>query len=144
MEVLPGIGLPVARLGQTLDDIVAAAGPADAAEPHRASWTRHSPPFDAYFDGQGRSELIEVRADEGLTLGGVQLNLRLMDDVAADLARSGLTGRRATLVVDFDEGFTLWSLGELTASDVVLGAEFDPDDDRIVLEGVTVGARGSG
>lgn len=143
MEILPGIGLPVARVGQTLRDIVAVAGPPALVEERQAFWHAHSPPFAAYFDDDGRSEIIEVYGGgsdgEGVTIGGVQLTLRLMEDVEADLARSGLAGRRTALVIDFDDGFTLWSLGELSAGDLELGTDLDPGDQRVVVEGVAIG-----
>jgi len=117
VEIVPGVGLPMVRLGQTLQDIEAVAGPAVVEESRRALWGGHSPPFGAYFDASATCNLIEVYASDcdvdGVTLGGVLLLGRLMDDVMGDLERSGLAGRTTCLTVDYDDGFTLWSLGEL-------------------------------
>ena len=94
-----------------------------------------------YFDHRGVAELVEVYHGENghdqATLDGVQLTRRLMDDVLADLAGAGRDGRRTDIVVEFDEGFTLWSLLSLSASDV------DPtidalDDEQLVIEGVGI------
>jgi hypothetical protein len=116
MEILPGVGLPVARLGQTLRQIEAAVGSPSAVGARSAQWSRHVPPFAVYFDGRGLSRLLEVYAAEGsaepVTLHGVQLTGRPMGDVVGELAGAGLQGRRRDLVADFPEGFMLWSLLE--------------------------------
>ena len=147
MEIIPGVGLPVARIGQTLDEIETLAGPATRADGHRAFWECHSPPFAVYFDGSGESEVVEVSSAEGVaaqvTLDGIPLVLRLMDDVQADLARHGVVGRRFGLVVDFDSGFTLWSLDEISACELSESAD-NPGDDRLVVEGVAIAAPAAG
>jgi len=145
VEIIPGVGLPVAKVGQTIDQIEALAGPATRADGHRAFWERHSPPFAVYFDARGQSEVVEVSCSEAdtvqVTLDGIPLILRLMDDVQTDLARRGLVGRRSGLVVDFDSGFTLWSLDEVGAHDVSRSS--DPMYRRLVVEGVAVAAPAS-
>ena len=145
MEIVPGVGLPFAKVGQTLPQIEAAVGPATVADAARALWDGRSLPFATYFDDRGRVRVVEVYGvedvNEQVTLDGVQLTLRLIDDVEADLSRLGRRGRRAGPLVDFPEGFTLWSLGELFASDLTPGALFDPSDDRPVVEGVAIVAQ---
>lgn len=142
MEILPGVGLPVARVGQTVDEIEAAAGPATRADDRRAVWEQHSPPFAVYLDDRGTCELVEVccatDGGPGATLGGVQLTHRLMDDVEADLARSGLRGRRSRLVVDFELGFTLWSLDEAGGPDGGPEVGHDVSAGRLLVEGVAI------
>ena len=142
MEIIPGVGLPVAQVGQTIDEIETLVGPATRADGHRAFWEQHSPPFAVYFDGRGESEIVEVSCSDGdtqqVTLDGIPLILRLMDDVEADLARHGLVGRRFDLVVDFDSGFTLWSLDEISAPAPTPTTADDPADRRLVVEGVAV------
>lgn len=143
MDILPGVGLPLARLGQRLPDIEAAAGPATLVEPRRARWDHHEPPFAVYFDRVGVAELVEAYEPAGtaerLTLGGVQLTSRLMDEVEADLSRIGLIGRRAGFVVDFDDGFTLWSLGELLVGETAGDAGHAAGAEQLVVEGVSIG-----
>ena len=145
MEIVPGVGLPVARIGQTLSDIEAVVGLADDVQldPDRAFWHRHYPGFCAHFDGEGVVELIEVYYSQGgreqVTLGGVQLTFRLMDDVVADLAAAGLQGRPMDIGFDYDEGFCVWSMSSLNPSDLT-GGLYDPADERRVVEGVAVGA----
>ena len=116
MEILPGVGLPVARLGMTLRQIAAAVGAPSTVQARSAQWARHVPPFAVYFDGRGVSRLVEVYAAEGaeepVTLHGVQLTGRPMGDVVGELAAAGLQGHRRDLVADFPEGFMLWSLLE--------------------------------
>lgn len=143
MEIIPGVGLPIARVGQTLDEIETLAGPATRADGHRAFWESHSPPFAVYFDARGESEVVEVscsgECEEQVTFDGIPLVLRLMDDVEADLARHGVAGRRFDLVVDFESGFTLWSLDEISAS-ALSPSVYDPHDRRLVVEGVAIAA----
>ena len=119
MEILPGVGLPVARLGQTRRQIEEAVGAPSAVQPRSAQWARHVPPFAVYFDGRGLSRLVEVFAAEEaepVTLRGVQLTGRPMGEVVGELAHAGLRGRWRDLVADFPEGFVLWSLLERPAT----------------------------
>jgi len=145
VEIIPGVGLPVARVGQTLADIEAMVGLADdiQADPDRAYWHRHKPAFVAHFDREGLVELIEVYYSEGgeeqVTLDGTQLTYRLMDEVMADLQVAGRRGRRMVIGFDFDDGFCVWSMSSLSPSDLT-GGSYDPDDERAVVEGVSVGA----
>ena len=145
MEIIPGVGLPLAKVGQKLTDIEAVAGLADDVQldPDRAFWHRHHPGFSAHFDGEGVVELIEAYYSQGgreqVTLGGVQLTFRLMDDVVADLAAAGMHGRPMDIGFDYDEGFCVWSMGSLDPSDLT-GGQYDPDDERRVVEGISVGA----
>ena len=100
-------------------------------------------PACAHFAGEGVVELIEVYYSQGgreqVTLGGVQLTFRLMDDVVADLAAAGLQGRPMDIGFDYDEGFCVWSMSSLNPSDLT-GGLYDPADERRVVEGVAVGA----
>lgn len=143
MEIVPGVGLPVAQIGQSLTDIEAVLGLADdiQADPDRAYWHRHVPAFVAHFDRDGVVELVEVyysrRDQEQVTLGGVQLTFRLMEDVVADLKAAGMHARHMDIGVLYDEGFFLWSMSSLNPSDLT-GDPYNPDDARMVVEGVGV------
>ena len=138
MEIVPGVGLPMVRLGQTLEDIEAVVGPAEVTDLRSARWERCSPPFGVYFDADAMCDLIEVYASAapgaGVTLGGVPLVGRPMDEVVQDLDGAGLAGRRTFLTVDYDEGFTLWSLDELVGD-----ADPDATESGAVVEGVAIG-----
>lgn len=139
MEIVPGRGLPFVRIGQTLSEIEAAMGPGVVVHPRRAVWDACSPPFGVHFDADAACDLIEVYAStdtaHSVTLGGVQLVGRPMDDVVEDLGASGLAGRRTCLTVDYDEGFTLWSLGDLMPAPDTGAARAGT-----VVEGVAIGA----
>lgn len=138
MEIVPGVGLPMVRLGQTLEDIEAVVGPAEVADPRSARWERCSPPFGVYFDAEATCDLIEVYAsadpDDGVTLDGVPLVGRPIDEVVHDLDGAGLAGRRTSLTVDYEEGFTLWSMDELDSD-----ADPDVPEAGAVVEGVAIG-----
>ena len=143
MEIIPGEGLPVARVGQTRAEIEALVGPATFLKVGCVSWPEHSPPFTVYFAADGRAQLIEVyhgvNGQDQATFGGVQLTRRVMDDVLSDLAREGVSGRRTDIVADFDEGFTLWSLLSLSPADVDPARATDPAaNDHPVVEGVAI------
>lgn len=138
VEIVPGVGLPMVRLRQTLEDIEAVVGPAEVTDRRSARWEGCSPPFGVYFDAEATCDLIEVYASDdrsdGVTLGGVALVGRPMDEVVQDLDGAGLAGRRTFLTVDYDEGFTLWSLDEV-------GCDADPEATELgaVVEGVAIG-----
>ena len=142
MDILPGQGLPVARVGQTQAEIEASVGSPSVAEAGRAFWNDHAPAFSVHFDAEGGAELVEVfhgeLGEEQATLGDVQLTYRLMDDVAADLDRAGYTGRRVDIGWEYDAGFVLWSSGSRNPSDLEPGAPFDPEDQRLVVEGIGI------
>lgn len=143
MEIIPGEGLPVARVGQTRADIEASAGPPSSAEHRCLTWRQHAPPFAVYFDGRDVAELVEVyhgeKGQDQATFRGVQLTRRMMDDVISELAHAGVVGRRADIVAEFDEGFTLWSLLSLSPADIEPPSPTDPaPDDDPVIEGVGI------
>jgi hypothetical protein len=138
VEIVPGVGLPMVRLGQTLEDIEAVVGPAEVTETRSARWERCSPPFGVYFDAEATCDLIEVYAStdpgDGVTLGGVPLVGRPIDEVVQDLDGAGLAGRRTFLTAEYDEGFTLWSMEELDRD-----ADLDATASGAVVEGVAIG-----
>ena len=142
MEIIPAVGLPVARVGQTLTEIEAAVGPATATDERRAFWDHHEPAFVAHLDDRGVAELIEVASsDDGgeqATLSGIQLTSRVMDDVVADLAAAGMVGTPVDIGYEYDEGFTVWSMASRSPSDLTPGAAPDPSDERLVVEGVGI------
>lgn len=142
MEIIPGEGLPVARVGQSRAEIEAVVGAATSVEADCVSWLGHSPPFAVYLDLDDRAQLVEVyhgvNGNDQATFGGVQLTRRLLDDVLRDLARAGVAGRRTDIVAEFDEGFTLWSLLSLSPADIDPLRADDAEHDDPVVEGVAI------
>ena len=143
MEIIPAVGLPVAKVGQTQAAIEAVVGLADDVrlDPDSAYWHKHVPAFVAHFSATGVAELIEVYYSQGgreqATLGGIKLTFRLMDDVRTDLELAGMHGRPTDIGFEYDEGFCLWSMGSLSTSDLT-GEPYDPDDERMIVEGVSM------
>lgn len=92
----------------------------------------------------GRVELIEVSYQGGAgpeaTLDGVQLTHRPMSDVLRDLDAAGRHGRQSDIGFDFPDGFAIWSMSSVHISQVDPTAS--PDDERLIVEGVSVGAPG--
>ena len=100
-----------------------------------------APPLIVTYTDEGVVELVEVSYSGGgsrdeVFLGDVQLTYRLMDDVVADLERSGHIASPIDIGFAFAAGFAIFSMSSLAASDVDPNA--DPDDDRAVVEGVAV------
>lgn len=137
MEITPGVGLPFVRLGDTLQDIESVAGPSRPHGTHGAIWETHPSPFGTFFGISGTCELIEVYGSptdpEGPTLDGVSLIGRPMRDVVRDLRLVGRSGRITSLTVDYDDGLTLWSLGELSS-----GRTRRPDVRGVIVEGIAI------
>ena len=62
-----------------------------------------------------------------------------MDDVVADLERAGFHGVPDNDIGwEYDEGFCIWSMASHRASDLAPDSTADPDDERLVVEGVSV------
>lgn len=141
-EVLPGIGTALAQVGQTLLQVEAVAGPPSVIQGQSAYWNEHTPAFVVHTDAEGFAELVEIdHGDVGepqATLHGIQLTFRLMDDVVGDLERAGFHGVPADIGWEYDEGFCIWSMASHRASDLDPNGTADPDDERLVVEGVSV------
>ena len=141
-EVLPGIGTALAQVGQSLQQIEAVAGPPSVTQGRSAFWNEHTPAFVVHTDAEGFAELVEIdHGEDGepqATLRGIQLTFRLIDDVAADLERAGFHGVPADIGWEYEEGFSIWSMASHRASDLDPNGTADPDDERLVVEGVSV------
>ena len=141
MEITPGVGIPGVSIGDTRAAVESSLGTPAPSEEHRAFYFDREPNFSVHYSADGTVELVEVFHAEGrneVSLGEIQLTYRLMDDVQADLERAGLVGRPVDIGLEYDEGFTLWSMSSLTPSDVAPGTEYDADDERHVVEGVGI------
>lgn len=140
MRIRPGEGVERVALGERREQVEAAIGRPDSVRGARAF--HHSPPAVVVdYDGAGTVELIEVPAPDEpahqVVLDDVVLTGRALDEVRADLEAAGHTGRDSDIGVDYPSGFAIWSMGSRTLADVDPSA--DPDDDRPVVEGVSVG-----
>ena len=142
MEIQPGVGVALVRLGESRADVEARLGAPRSRRGDRAFHDGQTPTLVIDYDAAGVVELIEVprsgvREHEAV-LGDVQLTGRALDDVSSDLQEAGHTGRPSDIGLDFPSGFAIWSMGSMTLADVDPSA--DPDDERQVVEGVSVGA----
>jgi len=139
VEIRPGEGVLDVELGMLRVAVEELLGPPDAVVGDSAFYEQPGPRLVLRFSPDGALELIEVPysgAGDEVTLRGVQLTFRPLDDVLADLRVAGVVGRTSDIGVDFPEGFAIWSMGSLGPSDI------DPkaaDDERLIVEGVSVG-----
>ena len=138
MEILPGSGVAGVRIGDTRDDVERTTGPAvHGPDGGRAVY---GPPTHLVVDyAQDRTvEAVTVTYGDGdeATYDGLQLTGRFLDDVLGDLAARGLTSTPSDVGRDFHVGLSVFSTG--SASGAELGLTDDPDDERLVSEGVTV------
>ena len=141
--MIPAVGLHSGQGRPIQAAIEAVVGLADDVrlDPDSAYWHKHVPAFVAHFSATGVAELIEVYYSQGgreqATLGGIKVTFRLMDDVRTDLELAGMRGRPTDIGFEYDEGFCLWSMGSLSTSDLT-GEPYDPDDERMIVEGVSM------
>lgn len=141
MQITPGVGIPGIQIGATRAEVESAVGTPNPSEESRAFYFDREPNYSVHYAHDGTVELIEVFHAQGrdeVFLDDIQLTFRLMDDVQADLERAGFTSRPIGIGLVFDAGFTLWSMASLSPSDLVPGAEYDPEDERHVVEGVGI------
>ena len=141
MEIIPGEGLSSVRIGARRADVVAAAGEPVTDGPV-AWYDEAQPPFSVHYDADDVVELIEVahsggRGDEA-ELDGIRLTSRLLDDVVADLSAAGYEGRPVDIGHEYDAGFCVFSMHSLNPSEVDPTQPEDPDDERLVAEGVSI------
>lgn len=140
MEILPGEGVALVRVGETRGVVEARLGP----PPHPGIAARSvydtEPSLVVDYDEGDKVELVELGSSgdggEQATLDGVQLTFRFMDDVVAELTALGHHPSRAELGYTFPAGFTIFSTGSRSASD--LDPMAAPDDPREIVEGVGI------
>ena len=140
MEIEPGVGVPLVRLGESREVVVACLG-----EPRVVVGQTHhfeSPALLIDFDDGGLVELIQVPysgVGDEVTLLGVQLTYRLMSDVLADLRERGYTGTPSDIGYDFHAGFAVFSMASVSPHEVDATIPED-DESEVVVEGVAVAA----
>jgi len=141
MEIIPGIGIPGASIGDRRAAVESRLGTPNPNEDVRAFYFDREPNFSIHYAADNTVELVEVFHAQGhdeAFLNDMQLTFRLMDDVKADLERAGFIGRPVHIGLEYDSGFTLWSMGSLSPSALQPGSAYDPEDTRAVVEGVGV------
>jgi hypothetical protein len=139
MEILPGEGVALVRVGETRDMVETRLGP----PPHPGIAARSvydtEPALVVDYDDDV-VELVELGSSseggEQATLDGVQLTFRFMDDVVAELVALGHRPERGALGYTFPAGFTIFSTGSRSATDLDPFAA--PDDPREIVEGVGI------
>jgi hypothetical protein len=137
VEVLPGVGVASARIGDRRDEVIAVNGPDVSSRVVRGNRDVHANNLVVSYDEDDRVELVEVALGGGQAwYQGTQLTSRLMDDVVADLTARGLDSQPNDLGHVFRMGFALFSMSSLSPYE--LGLSDDPDDEREVVEGVSI------
>lgn len=141
MKITPGLGTPSVRLGEERNVVEARLGAPTSVQPGVAFYTDLDPDLVVRYSDAGIVELIEIpysSPGHQVTLRGIQLTLRPIDDVIEDLRSTGYVGRPSDVGFDFSEGFAIWSMGSLAFADI--DASASDEDERLVVEGVSVGA----
>ena len=115
-------------------------GPPSSERNARVYYDELDPALCIDYDAAGNVRSVEIpysgTPGREVTLAGIQLTHRPIDDVLRDLEAAGYSGRRSDIGYDFPEGFSVWSMSSLQLSDI------DPSgaagDERLVVEGVVV------
>jgi len=140
MEIQPGVGVNAARIGESRAAIEARLGPPTSQREDRVYYDEADPALFIDYDPAGCVESVEIpysgTAGREVTLAGIQLTHRPIDDVVRELTSAGYSGKRSDIGYDFSEGFSVWSMSSLQLSDIDPSAA--DDDERLVAEGVFV------
>ncbi|BCY07390.1 hypothetical protein [Actinoplanes sp. L3-i22] len=139
MEILPGRGVAMVRVGETRAEVEARLGPpAHPGIPARSVYDTE-PSLVVDYDGDV-VELVELGCSgdggEQATVDGVQLTYRFMDEVVAELTELGHRPEPCDSGYAFRAGFTIFSTGSRHAAD--LDPLATPDDPREIVEGVGI------
>ncbi|WP_412748716.1 hypothetical protein [Krasilnikovia sp. M28-CT-15] len=140
MEILPGEGVAMAKVGEARDVVESRLGP--PLHPGRESRAVYatSPFLVLTYTDDELVELVELGysgdGGEEVFFDGVQLTFRFMDDVVADLAAKGYRYEPVDIGYRFEPGFAIFSMGSRWARD--LDPDASEDDPRQVCEGVSV------
>ncbi|MDI6102632.1 hypothetical protein QLQ12_28820 [Actinoplanes sp. NEAU-A12] len=137
MEILPGEGVALARVGESRDVVESRVGPpVHPGRQDRAVYATSPMLVISYFEDE--VELVEMGysgdGGEEVFFDGVQLTYRIMSDVVADLEARGHRAVPSDIGFSFRPGFSIFSMGSQSARDL------DPQaaDDASVVEGVSV------
>ncbi len=142
MEVLPGIGVELARVGDSRADVESRIGkPVHEPRSERGVYPT-TPVLIISYSDRDIVELVEIGCGNGrkeARFDGVQLTGRFLDEVVTELRSKGYAGKPTDIGFAFDAGFVVFSMHSRSAR------ELDPkaaaDDDRSICEGVSVAPR---
>lgn len=140
MEIIPGVGVSLARIGDRREDVEGRIGAPVHGPGGRKAVYDTTPGIVIGYTPEHTVEVVEIGYSgdgrEEAFLQGVQLTFRFLDDVVAELAAKGYSSTPSDIGFDFHAGFAVWSMGSRTAQDL------DPDaaenDERAVAEGITI------
>ncbi|MEU4564109.1 hypothetical protein AB0F72_37500 [Actinoplanes sp. NPDC023936] len=140
MEILPGRGTPLVRIGESREVVECKLGtPVHPGRLDRAIYET-TPMLVLSYSDVDTVELVEVAytgdGGEEAWFDGVQLTFRFLDDVVAELAERGHRYELTDAGYRFEPGFALFSMGSRSARD--LDPDAGDDDPRIICEGVSV------
>ncbi|MFC6023340.1 hypothetical protein ACFP2T_45200 [Plantactinospora solaniradicis] len=140
MDIIPGVGVATARIGETRAEVEARIGsPVHGPGGAKAVYDT-TPGLVISYTPEDTVELVEIAYSgdgaEEVFFDGVQLTFRFLDDVVADLTAKGYTSTPSDIGYEFHAGFAVWSMDSRSAVD--LDPEADEDDERSVSEGVSV------
>lgn len=140
MQIIPGRGIALVRIGEHRAEVERRMGAPNVERESRCYYHDLGPPLVIDYDAAGTVEMVEIayssHPEHAVTLDGIQLSYRAMDDVMRDLRSVGLQGRPSDIGYDFPTGFSIWSMHSLSLAD--LDPKATSDDDRQVVEGVSV------
>ncbi|GAA1404137.1 hypothetical protein ACFQZ4_50975 [Catellatospora coxensis] len=140
MEIIPGEGVTLAKVGESRDEVERRVGA--AVHPGRASRAVYNtaPALVLTYTADDTVEVVEIAysgdGGEEVYFDGVQLTYRFLEDVVADLAARGYGYEPIDIGYRVEPGFAIWSMGSRWARD--LDPDADEDDPRQVCEGVSV------
>jgi hypothetical protein len=138
MEIIPGVGVALASVGEPRSVVEARIGAPHHGGPKSVYDT--SPGLILHYTADDTVELVEIAysgdGGEEVFFDGVQLTFRFVDDVVADLTARGHACTPFDIGYLVSPGFTVWSMHSRWALD--LDPEADEDDERAVCEGVSV------
>jgi hypothetical protein len=137
MEILPGQGVALAKIGESRELVESRLGPPVHPGRHSRGVYETSPMLVLTYTDNDTVELVELGCGGNeVFFDGVQLTFRFMEDVVADLAAKGYPYEPIDIGFRFGPGFAIFSMGSYWARD--LDPEASEDDPRQVCEGVSV------
>ncbi|MYS87450.1 hypothetical protein [Embleya scabrispora] len=140
MNIIPGRGVALVEVGESRAEVEARIGEPVHGPGRSKAVYRTDPTLVICYLPDDTVELVELGHGAGtrteVHLDGVQLTWRFLDEVVAELTALGHTGTETDIGHAFHAGFAIWSMGSRQATD--LDPEADEDDERAVVEGVSV------
>lgn len=142
VEILPGVGVATARVGEHRDEVERRIGkPFHPGRDSRAVYDV-TPMLVLTYAEDETVEVVELAyspdGGEQVFFDGVQLTYRFLDDVVADLAAKGYGYEPTDIGYRFEPGFAIYSMASLSPDE--LQPDASDDDDRLICEGVAVAA----